>query len=358
MAELAVALARRGCRVTYIVESEMSDARRKFGWVVPALDGVRVRLLSSPLEIADIVEDADPESIHLCQGLRSNGRVREAQAALAKRGLQQWALMETVDDTGWKGMIKRVVYAAICQHRRASLRGVFASGAKTPGWLLARGMPQEKIFPFTYFLRDASDFDESDDVRGDVFQIAFVGKFIDLKRFPLLVNALRLHLDREFELTVIGSGEREQAWKVYADQHLPGRIRWMGKLPSPRVQSVLRNMDCLVLPSSHDGWGAVVSEALMVGTPAICSDSCGAAEAVLASGVGGVFPNGDTAALAQMLGDAMGLGMVSDARRHKLAEWARCLGADAGANYLMEVLDYMDGRASRPTPPWNKARCA
>ena len=38
--------------------------------------------------------------------------------------------------------------------------------------------------------------------------------------------------------------------------------------------------DVLVLPSRFDGWGAVVNEALMVGTPVICSDRCGASDVI------------------------------------------------------------------------------
>lgn len=115
---------------------------------------------------------------------------------------------------------------------------------------------------------------------------------------------------------------------------------------------MLLQADCLVLPSRYDGWGAVVSEALMAGTPVICSDRCGAVEVVYASKVGGVFPADNLDALIDMLARQYALGVQTTASRKGLAEWARCLGANAGALYLAQLLDYPSGSGNRLCPPW------
>ena len=125
----------------------------------------------------------------------------------------------------------------------------------------------------------------------------------------------------------------------------------MGKLPLEEVPAVMAKADCLVLPSRHDGWGAVVSEALMVGTPVICSDHCGAAVAVVASGHGGVFESGDVKSLSTHLQTVLAAGRISSERRARLAEWARCLGAEAGADYLIKILNHKPG-SPKPLPPW------
>lgn len=92
----------------------------------------------------------------------------------------------------------------------------------------------------------------------------------------------------------------------------------------------------------------------MVGTPVICSDACGAAGVVRASSRGGVFERDDRAGLVRLLERAIGAGRPSSAERASLAAWASCLGADAGADYLLEILDHVDGRGARPLPPWEK----
>jgi glycosyltransferase involved in cell wall biosynthesis len=106
----------------------------------------------------------------------------------------------------------------------------------------------------------------------------------------------------------------------------------------------------------HDGWGAVVSEALMAGTPAVCSDACGAAEVVHASGVGGVFARDQVDALRTTLDAQLKTGIIDSSRRAQLASWAAALGADAGAKYLLEILAFANG-GERPSPPWHASDC-
>ena len=140
--------------------------------------------------------------------------------------------------------------------------------------------------------------------------------------------------------------------RILADRLLPGRVRWLGTLPLTDVPSVLAQVDLLVLPSRHDGWGAVVSEALMLGTPAISSDRCGSAVAVRASGVGGVFPMGNIEVLSQLLETALTRGPVTSSERCVLAEWAKCLGAVQGADYLERILLAHAQNKPLPHAPW------
>jgi glycosyltransferase involved in cell wall biosynthesis len=168
----------------------------------------------------------------------------------------------------------------------------------------------------------------------------------------VLIDALSSLAPRNFELTVIGSGPLEKLLRAKAEHALSGRIRWMGRLPSSQVPSEMAEADCLVLPSRHDGWGAVVSEALILGTPAICSDACGAAEVVRLSGAGGVFPVGDAQALHDLLSRTLAAGKVADDNRTRLADWAYGLTAVAGASYLSKIMAFNREGGDRPTAPW------
>ncbi|KJV43323.1 hypothetical protein VH88_01095 [Brevundimonas sp. KM4] len=107
-----------------------------------------------------------------------------------------------------------------------------------------------------------------------------------------------------------------------------------------------------MLPSRYDGWGAVISEAIMVGTPAVCSDRCGSAGVVRASGRGGVFAANDLDALTALLRRLMDQGSPSPDQRAALARWGRRLGAGAGADYLRAILAFSDRGGDRPAAPW------
>jgi glycosyltransferase involved in cell wall biosynthesis len=355
MADLAVALARRGCKVTYVAQHAMSDDRARQGWSPPALPGVTLQMADSNETVRRLVQLASADSIHICQGVRANGPVGLAQIALGARGLRQWVVMETVNDSGWRGVLKRMEYSRIFRARSKSLHGVLATGHRTTDWVVARGMPAERVYPFAYFLPDQIEPAAQVQRTPGPFRFVFAGRLIPLKRVDWLVNALAGLMTQPFELWIVGAGPEEPALRTLAAGKLGNRVRWLGQLSLPDVPAVMAQADCLVLPSIHDGWGAVASEALMVGTPVICSDACGVAGVINASNVGGVFGVHDIGALARLLSNQLTQGIIADQARAQLAAWATCLGAAAGAAYLQQVLTFeFANTGDRPVAPWLK----
>lgn len=352
MAGLASALARQGCKVSYVAEQEMSADRAELGWTVPDMHRVWLRFVSDCEAVSNLVQEASARSVHFCQGIRSNGKVSTAQRALARRGLRQWIVMEAVDDAGAMGMLKRWVYDQRFRKMSHALSGVLATGHKTTAWVTARGMPSERVYPFAYFLPDVSLPYPNRERTVGPFRFLFVGQFTERKRLDLLVSSLQRLLEREFELLVVGAGPQERQLRMLAESTLPGRIRWLGKRSQAEVPGIMAQADCLILPSRHDGWGAVISESLMVGTPVICSDACGAAGVVQASGIGGVFSNVQDNELCTRLDEQLRSGPIGTDDRIRLSSWACALGAESGARYLLSILDCANNGGSRPMPPW------
>jgi hypothetical protein len=91
MAGLAVARAADGHRVTYVAERIMSAERAAQEWIAPETPGIDIHLIGSEENARSLVERAEGVSIHLCQGIRTNGQVAVAQYALAARGLRSWS---------------------------------------------------------------------------------------------------------------------------------------------------------------------------------------------------------------------------------------------------------------------------
>ncbi|WP_240125142.1 glycosyltransferase family 4 protein [Thermomonas alba] len=365
MAALAAACAAAGHRVTYVAQCAMTPDRIQQGWSVPEIKGVDVRLAGDAAQMRRVAKEAPQTAHHLFQGLRGNDLLAVAQRQLRWRGMRQWVVMEAVADAGAPGHIKRALYRALFLRYRRDLAGVLAIGCGTRDWVVARGMPAQRVFPFAYFLGEPTTGFESSSTSKMVeekagkspsscVRLLFVGRLISLKRVDLLIEALRRLFDAGFSgfsLEIVGDGPLREGLRQQA-AFLGDRVTWHGAVPMPQARRHMAQADCLVLPSDHDGWGAVVSEALMAGTPVICSDACGAAEVVRASGVGAVFPAGDAAALAECLKSVLEAGAQSPQARQELAAWARCLGAEAGADYLQRIFAYMEGHVPRPRPPW------
>jgi glycosyltransferase involved in cell wall biosynthesis len=213
-------------------------------------------------------------------------------------------------------------------------------------------VPVDKIFPFAYFLNKGDTTPIPVDI-DKPFKFIFVGQLIPLKRLKLLISALGELGDLEFQLVIIGSGPLEDVLRNQSKAVLGDKAMWIGTLPSDEVPDYMAKCDCLVLPSLYDGWGAVVSEALMCGTSVICSDTCGSAGIVKKSNVGGVFKVEDGGDFKAMLKAAVQTGCVTCEQRSETVAWSDVITAKAGAQYLLDILAHRLGDKDKPQPPWS-----
>lgn len=353
----AEAVAACGFAVTFVADRTMSKGRSELGWTAPQSNQVRVLVGVSPDQAAALALGSSQDSTHICQGVKSGGVSGAARAALIRAGRGFWTIMETVDPRGWKGLFKRWYYSYKLSSFGSALRCVLAIGRDTDKWVVRCGVRPAVVFPFAYFLsRECHRSREGQEEDRARFRFMYIGQVISRKRLDLIFEALASLVDHEFEVHVLGSGSEESRLRGALAPSLRERVIWRGVVPMDAVRSELAAADCLVLPSDHDGWGAVVSEALLAGTPAICSSACGASEVVISSGVGGVFKKGSVSELRCCLLAAIKSGRPSRAERDFLSGWACSLDADAGAAYFSEIHAHLTAEVAgpRPVPPWRR----
>jgi len=334
---LAAALSSRGFKVFYVANHGLFKERSQQGWENPNLGKAKLILASTKADFIRLATKAPRNSVHFTQGLRGNGLIKIAQSELRKKNIKHLVIMETVDDTRWHGVFKRIIYRLLFLRWRNYLTGVLAIGKNTPSWVVKRGMESSRVYSFAYFLKDYKINHLSKKLkkkRNSSFKFVYVGNLIKRKNVDNLINAIaKLNLD-DIELWIVGKGPEENYLRSLAKFIIPGKVKWFGVVPMSKASKIIRQSDCLVLPSRFDGWGAVVSESLMVGTPVICSNTCGSSIVVKASGFGGVFPPNHKTAFVNMLRKQYKSGKLNLKKRHKIAKWAKCLGANAGAEYL------------------------
>lgn len=351
---LAVALAERGHSVTYLAEESLSSERSAMGWTIPKMRGVEAKIISDSEAAVTMARSAPAGTIHLTQGLRSNGLIGYAQSEIRRRRRDRqyhYVIMETVRCYGVVGLVKRGVYAWHLQRWASQLDGIMAIGYTTVGWLRTLAPASLQIHPFAYFLPQRTPKDASIDPE-QPFRFLFVGQLNTGKRVDLLLSVLSKLESRSFELIIVGDGPEVEKLQTMAAASMPGRCSFLGTLPIEEVPIQMAQADCLVLPSIHDGWGAVVSEAMLVGTPVVCSAACGAAGAVRASGEGGVFESGDIERFGTLLQQQLDRGRLDSVARVSLQKWAACLGAREGAAYVERILEARDRKTVAPPAPW------
>ncbi len=359
MSSLAKALADRGFNVVYIANEILSTERKKQGWEVQNLGNVKLKFAKNKYTAIQYAEKAPKNSIHLCQGLRGNGLISNAQKIIRKRGLKHWVMLESIDDKGCLGLIKIIFYKLIIFYWRDQISGVLAIGKNSVKWFINQGFYEKKIYPFAYFLqapKKIKQIKSKTNIKNKrPFRFIYIGSLINLKRVDLLIKSIGKLKKKELELWVVGTGPEERHLKNLAKLTLPEKVHWYGVKPMSEILYLISQVDCLVLPSRYDGWGAVVSEALMVGTPAICSNNCGSSIIVEASGVGSIFLSNDQKDLTKKLNLQLKKGKINLKDRKKTQKWAKCLTSISGAKYLEKILELKNKNANKIIKaPWNK----
>ena len=353
---LAESLAEYGYKVIFVANQGMSKERLRQGWEKTKLSKATTKLAKNKKTVIRLVDKAPKGSIHLCQGISNNGLVSDAQRILRKRGLRYWIMIEKIDDQGWKGKFKRVFYYTLFAYWQKYLEGVLAIGHGTKNWIVSRGMKKSQVYSFAYFLKAPKISKQKirigKETKNHSYRFVYIGQLIKRKKVDLLINAIAKLEKKQIELWIVGDGPEKESLFSLANELLPGQVYWFGSLPMPKVSKIIRKVDCLVLPSRYDGWGAVTSEALMVGTPVICSNACGSSVAVKASRVGGVFLSNNFKSFTNILDKQYKLGKISIKKKKQIAKWAKCLNAYSGAKYLHLILNNTGKKLIKA--PWEK----
>lgn len=133
--------------------------------------------------------------------------------------------------------------------------------------------------------------------------IACQGRLVSTKGIRIFLEAVAiLHREqREFRVEIIGDGpERatlENDVRLFA---LDGKVRFLGRVPSDRLDAVLSQADISVAPSlSGEVFGLAVAENMLRGIPVVASDLGSFAEVI--GNCGFTFRAGDPGDLASCL---------------------------------------------------------
>jgi mannosyltransferase len=101
--------------------------------------------------------------------------------------------------------------------------------------------------------------------------ILFIGQRGGYKNFDLALRALSLLPD--LELHCVGGGPLRGEELAGLDIATRGRVRHLGFVSDEQLNSLYNSAFCLLYPSSYEGFGIPVLEAMRAGCPVVCIDS-------------------------------------------------------------------------------------
>jgi|KBSSwiStaDraftv2_1062776.scaffolds.fasta_scaffold61984_2 glycosyltransferase involved in cell wall biosynthesis len=281
---------------------------RHLGWqvAVEALDG------SFPQPTPFAREDARRRfaslgdgSLLVVDGLAFGALAREADSE--RRRLRLVALVHhpLAEETG----LDPATAEQLEQSERralASTRLVIVTSAATAAALGRYDVPAERIAVVEPGTDRASLARGSSD---GLVRLLCVAALIPRKGHDVLIEALARLRDKPWRLTCVGSVDRDQPTAarvraMLAQYDLVDRVTFTGDLHQPELDREYDAADVFVLPTFHEGYGMVVSEALARGLPVISSPTGAIADLVTAD-AGRLVPPGHIDELGRALSEVI-----------------------------------------------------
>jgi glycosyltransferase involved in cell wall biosynthesis len=291
--------------------------------------------------------------VHVNASIDSKSLIRDAGfivgASLVGRPVVMQYHGGTIEAVGWaRRRPMRGVLGLVLRRARTSL---FLSEGQRAGMQAAFGLRRSVL------VRNGVDVASVrfDSRAGGTFDVLFMSRLEEVKGVVSAAEGFLQAAIPQSTLVIAGAGPLEEYARCVADR--AANVTFAGFIEGEEKAAVLRDADCLLLPSRHDeGLPYAVLEALAAGT-AVVATSRGGIARLLQDGRAGVILSDDSAsavaaALSDLARDPLRLaGMKRAARALAEAEFSyETLRRDLGVAWL-EACSSRSGASE--VEPWN-----
>lgn len=339
-----------GTNVRVVAAAHNSESRKSLGWSQGDF-GVADLVIGPTERERRAIEDAcSADAIHIVTGVFSYPPIADTTRRLLRRGSYVICQTEGWDSSGVRGWFRNLRFRSRLKRlSRYPRSAILAMGDNGYSNVIDSQFPTARVCQFAYFVQP-----EIFSSKADRAGVVFVGALTPRKGLDFLIPAMRDGVGPK--LTIVGAGADAARYRALAGAS--ERIEFVGTVPNSEIGNVLSSSLALVLPSLHDGWGAVVNEALLAGTPVICTSSAGASCLIGDDPPfrGVVVPSRSQECLREAVNNVAGTDSQPIAY-DEIAKWANeHISPKAGAIYLHGICQKVIHDAavdlSAVVPPW------
>lgn len=337
-------------KVILLVENDITPYRKSMGWGTPEFEKVTVIISPSAQQIADTV-NTYKEAIHIMGGIRVGKMIAAAMDECIKLKCKMGIMTEPYNSAGTKGMLRTLKYKYYQLRYFKHINFVLAIGAQGTLQYTNLGYNTQRLYPWAYFITVPTPTRIENHTQH--VRIMYGGRLEAAKGIFNFVDELTQCDMRNYSMHIYGEGEDAEKLKHLVK--LKGRTENIQFFPFLKYEDLLKvyaQYDWVVLPSAQkDGWGVVVSEGLLNGLKALCSDICGVSRVIQPGKNGLVFnwtePHSCINAIMNMLHND-GFASPTD-----IQHWAnKGISASAGAHYFIQIMNNVYHQKPRPNIPW------
>ena len=348
-------------KVEVIYAHEYDENRKLQGWNFEIAQNYPSKIIGKKFNILELVKYtfSNRKSVHIVNGIwaetsfffvimllnlfKANFLIySEAPIATKKRTLIKKILLELLV----KPLSKLLIIGA---------KGFLAVSISGVDYFQSLGVHRRKIYRFGYFRNVKVTSEKSS--KNQTTELIFVGQLIDLKGIKTLLEAVKVvsESNRLFHLTIVGTGELAPFLANFVEKNqLQKLVTLVGVVNSEHVIHYFEKADLLIFPSTGDGWGMVVNEALQSCVPVLISDQCGARELIIDDYNGLIFKGKDVESLTKNLLKFLDLPFEKrEILKTHAGEMGEKISVPIVGNYLSACIKHaLNPNFLKPTAPW------
>ena len=177
---------------------------------------------------------------------------------------------------------RRKIYNRVLKYKKYDNVFVLAASAFLSYDLSLLHFPVSKVYKWGYF----PQFIEHSDIAEVISKkkrnsLLWVGRFLSWKHPEYAVGLAKKLRDAgmDFEINMIGDGECYNEIKDLIERYeLQNQVHLLGSQSTKTVREYMENSELFIFTSDkHEGWGAVLNEAMNSGCAVVASDAIGSA---------------------------------------------------------------------------------
>lgn len=333
-------------RVIWAIRGSFEDGlREKMGWPKDFSEGIEMVPTLDRTAALDLARGLEAGAKHVFSGVFRPGVHREAMNFVVGQGETFSMMAEPPFPSRVPMVIKRWGQQRFFRRYRSQLESMFAIGHIAVDWYRSVGLSEAQVVPWAYFPPEPES--RVNQPRNERFRVIFIGQVNDRKGTRFLCDALaQSGADVDFDL--VGDGEDlDQCLQVLAGSNV--KVVGTGFVAYSQAMERLSSADLCVVPSRHDGWGAVTNEALRRGVPVIATRQCGSADLITNNVLGDVVEFGDTEGIMKRILSRVAAGPLNPGERNEIVAASESFSPIEGARFFNQVLQEPN-RVHRP--PW------
>lgn len=303
-----VALAKQECiqlKVFFIAENGVKpyvdkQFNQKVTWDIPLLEGYEYQFLE-PGKIIQDFSFNEVDSKHLGDELKRftpdvlwlNGYSHKAnwRALLSKPSATKVIYSSDSNLTDPRSVWKKAIKHLVVRYFLSKCAAFLSVGPQNQRYLEHYGVSSNKVHQVPYPIdmqrilkakqqlpmNSRQQLRQNLNIPESATALLFLGKLIAHKRPQDIIEALSQLSDDNVFVIYVGSGDMlEELQALSKQRQVQTQVKFVGFVNQSMIPAYTDASDVLVLPSSKEPFGAVVSEVLPFGLPVIVSDAIGA----------------------------------------------------------------------------------